>query len=86
MLDDRFAKLSDRLTVQFKSMLKDIESRILEDLDNKLSNLRADLEDVQNRVSNLENKVYDCKLVKSELEDLRTELLRQENSPVACEI
>lgn len=86
MLDDRFAKLSDHLTAQFKTMLKDIETRILEKLDNKLSNLKADLEEVQKRVSNLERKVCDCELVKFEFIDLRTELLTLENPTVSCEI
>ncbi|XP_073821585.1 yuri gagarin [Musca autumnalis] len=86
MLDDRFSKLSDRLLNKFKTMLQETEDRILKELDRKLSDIRTDFNEPNERVSRLEKGSEEMAQMKSEIDDLRMQLLRQENSHVASEI
>lgn len=86
MLDERFTKLSDKLVCQFKTMLKETETRIINEFEQKLSELRTNLDDVNTRVSNLEKVAGEIQHTKAEIDDLRIQLLRQENATVACEI
>ncbi|XP_073814339.1 uncharacterized protein [Musca autumnalis] len=86
MLDDRFSKLSDRLLNKFKTMLQETEDRILKELDRKLRDIRTDFNELNERVSRLEKGSEEMAQMKSEIDDLRMQLLRQENSHVASEI
>lgn len=90
LLDDRFSKLTERLEQRFedrlKSLLRENNNTLLNELDKRICDLRIDLENVSERVSRIEAVVDDVNLLKSEIRELKLQHLRQENSIVAADL
>ncbi|XP_059221873.1 uncharacterized protein LOC131996316 [Stomoxys calcitrans] len=86
ILDDRFEKLSDRIEDRMKSLLKESENRIFNELDKSLCELRADIADISDRVTKLETAVCEIDVLKLELKEIKLQVLRQENAPVASDL
>lgn len=82
IVDKRF----DNMLGLFKTMLEESEMRIEKMLDTRFNEMKRDILDINQRVSKLETVVDDIMGVKAEVQKLKTQLQRQENSFVATDL
>lgn len=86
LLDDRFEKLCSRFEDRMKSLLRESENRLLNELDKKLCELRTEIADINDRVNKLESAALEIDLLKGEIKELKLQALRQENASVAADV
>lgn len=89
LLDSRFEKQTEALTKLMKTLVMESEHRILskiEQIEDNMIELKKSLIDVTTRVSKLESVSDEITSLKSDLNELKLQHLRQENSLVACDL
>lgn len=85
ILDSRLEKLSEKLTCK----ISESETRVLEKIDkleHSMCEMKKDIINVTERVSKLETVAHDLIALKAEMNELKMQNLRQENSLVACDL
>lgn len=82
IVDNRFEKLTEVM----KTIIKESEQRVLNEFDKRFGELKRDISNITERVNKLETVVDDIISLKNEVNNLKTQLQRQENSLVASDL
>lgn len=82
LVDKRFESLQNLL----KTMFQESEARLEKMFDAKLNDLLKDMQSINERVTKLETVVDEVKNLKGEVQTLKSQLQRQENSLIASDL
>lgn len=75
-----------RITEEIKSLVKEAENRLLNEIDKRFCDIREELTDVTDRVTKLETVVGENIDLKNEIGRLKIQSLKHSNSVVACDL
>lgn len=81
--------MEQKLMKQFENitnMIKESETRILQQLENKVMEIKTELHNVHERINNVENVVSEVNELKREVSQIKLKLLQQENATVSCDL
>lgn len=82
MLDKRLEKQ----TQQIMSLLEEFKSRLFEEFDKRIDEVKSELSVVKERVENLETVTVNIKCMQDEIKSLKAKIKHQENRSVACDL
>lgn len=93
LVDKRFEKITDVMKkiaqeseAHMKTIIQESEDRMLRELDKRFDEIKRDISSITDRVDKLETVAADIVSLKSEVNNLKTQLQRQENSLVASDL
>lgn len=89
LMEQRFTKLSEQFDQQFSQIAAKMlhsETKVLNELGSKIDSIRQDLNAVVERVTCLETAFSNIDVLRAEVDVLKSQLAKHENTTVACDI
>lgn len=76
----------ERILAQINNKLMDLENRLLTDLNERVKKIDEEIKSINERVVRYETEGADICVVKSELKQIKSQINRQENLSVSCDL
>lgn len=86
IMDKRFEKLTEKIQTIIHTKFIEYKTDLLNKLDKRFNAVKNEISEVRERVVQLETVASDVINMQNEIKTLKTQLKRQENSSVACDL